>query len=274
MKLTKTTIDQLIVCDQVFHNWGRIVGTIGELFVPPKPDDSHTNFFYNHNTRQLEGRPFETPNGRLFIVFDVLENAFHFCDADSGKEKESIDAHQNYFHIISGIQKVLVANGIASSSCPEVVEFRFPQHFDEDGISKLITSEIKTLWMKLRDGAAKILAEFIQTQNIDSEIRIWKTNFDTGIFNDDGNGVNQWSGLASADDEVIDVPYFYNSMVYKGAQVKPIDMPDLKAGYWEHTTWNGAVLPINSFDTLEELLKHAKPFLLESTKGLHNKAQQ
>lgn len=54
MKLTKTTIDQLIVCDQVFHNWGRIVGTIGELFVPPKPDDSHTNFFYNHNTKQIE----------------------------------------------------------------------------------------------------------------------------------------------------------------------------------------------------------------------------
>lgn len=274
MKLTKTTIDQLIVCDQVFHNWGRIIGTIGELFVPLKADDSHTNFFYNHYTRQIEGRPFDTPNGKLFVAFDVVENAFHFYSAESGKVKATIEAAQSYFHIISGIQKALVANGIKSSSCPEVVEFRFPQYFDEDGISISINSEIKTMWMRLRAGADRILADVIKELKINSEIRIWKTNFDTGIFNDDGNGVNQWSGFASADDEVIDVPYFYNSMVYKGAQVKPIDMPDLKAGYWEHTTWNGAVLPINSFDTLEELLKHAKPFLLESTKGLHNKVQQ
>jgi len=274
MKLTKPTIDQLIVCDQVFHNWGRIIGTIGELFVPKQLDDSHTNFFYNHDARQIEGRSFETPNGKLFIAFDVVENAFHFYSVASGKIKATIDTAQNYFHIISGIKKVLMANGIASSSCPEVVEFRFPQHFDEDGFSKSIDSKIKTMWMQLRAGADRILADVIKELKINSEIRIWKTNFDTGIFNDDGNGVNQWSGLASADDEVIDVPYFYNSMVYKGIQVKPIDMPDLKAGYWEYTTWNGAVLPINSFDTLEELFKHAKPFLLESTKSLHNKAQQ
>lgn len=203
----------------------------------------------------------------------MVENAFHFYSVASGKVKATIEATQNYFHIISGIQKVLVANGIASSSCPEVVEFRFPQHFDEDGISKSIDSKIKTMWMQLRDGAAKILSEFIAEENINSEIRIWKTNFDTGIFHNDGNGVNQWAGLASADNEVIDVPYFYNSMVYKGSQVKPTDMPSLKTGYWEYTHWNGAVLPINEFDTIDDYLTHAKPFLLESSKGLHNKAK-
>ncbi|RZN83337.1 MAG: hypothetical protein EVB11_05120 [Winogradskyella sp.] len=274
MKLTKTTIDQLIVCDQVFHNWGRIVGTIGELFVPPKPDDSHTNFFYNHNTKQIEGRQFETPNGNLFIAFDVVENAFHFYSVASGKIKATIEATQSYFHIISGIQKVLVANGIASSSCPEVVEFRFPQHFDEDGISKSIDSKSKTMWMQLRDGANRILSEITQELTIESEIRIWKTNFDTGIFHNDNKGLNQWAGLASADDEVIDVPYFYNSMVYKGAVVKPIDLKPLKNGYWEHINWNGAVLPITEFNTIEDYLTIAKPFLLESTKGLLNKLKQ
>lgn len=273
MKLTKTTINALIECDQVFHNWGRVIGTIGELFVPPKPDDSHTNFFYNDSTKQIEGRPFETPNGNLFIAFDVIKNAFHFYNADGGKVKATIEVSQNYFHIISGIQSVLVANGVASSSCPEVVDFRFPNHFDEDGNSKSIDSEIRSMWMQLRAGADSILADFIKELKIDSEIRMWKTNFDTGIFHDDNEGINQWAGLASADDEVTNVLYFYNSMMYKGASIKPSDIPSLQSGYWDYSKWNGAVLPISDFDTIEDFLTKAKPFLLESSKGLHNKAK-
>ena len=84
-----------------------------------------------------------------------------------------------------------MANGIASSSCREVVEFRFPQHFDEDGISKSIDSKIKIMWMQLQNGTSKILSEFITEENINSKIHIWETNFDTDIFHNDGYSINQ-----------------------------------------------------------------------------------
>ena len=66
---------------------------------------------------------------------------------------------------------------------------------------------------------------------------------------------------------------FHNWGRIVGTPVKPTNISPLKAGYWEYTHWNGAVFPINRFDTIDDYLAHAKPFLLESTKGLHNKAK-
>lgn len=270
MILTKENIQQLIQYDQILHNWGRIIGDVGKRYISTKADDIHTNFIFNAKTNQLEGRPFTTQKGNYFIAFNIQRNSFIFYESDSKVATASISVSQAYFHIIKQMQNILVDLGIAQSNCPEVIEFRHSQHFDIDGYIPEISEEIKGIWITLRDGANKILEEALNTLNIEGEVRIWPTNFDTGVFYDYNNGYQQWIGLASADDEVIDVPYFYNAISLNGEKIRPENFEDLNDGYWSYNDWNGAVLPIDNFENTNKFLDAASSFIPESTNKLLN----
>lgn len=270
MNLTEENIQLLIQYDQILHNWGRIIGDVGKRYIPAKNDDSHTNFIFNAKTNQLEGRPFSTPSGNYFIAFNIKRNSFVFYELDSITEVASISVSQAYFHIIKQMQNILVDLGITQSNCPEVIEFKHSQHFDIDGYIPEVSKETKELWITLRDGANRILGEALKTLNIESEVRIWPTNFDTGVFYNYNNGYQQWVGLASADDEVINVPYFYTAISLNGKKISPENFEDLNNGYWAYNEWKGAVLPINNFENMDEFLKATSSFIVESTNKLLN----
>ncbi len=256
-------IENLIACDQTLHNWGRILGQIGYRLVPPVPDYSYANFRWNSSTRRLEGRSFGRKEKPFFAAFDVDEKSFAIISA-----AESIyvtTESQDYDAVLANLELVLAANIGQSPDLSNGLEFRFPGRFDENRIARPIDGDALKLWMTLRTGANEVLTQTLSTLNQSSEVRIWPSNFDTGICCDYGNGLLQYAGFAPADKDVIGEPYFYNSFYQHDRRVYPHGFPTLEHGYWETTTWAGAVLPISHFGNPEDFITAAASFLLESS---------
>ncbi len=256
-------IENLVACDQTLHNWGRVLGQIGYQTVTPADDYSHANFSWNSSTGRLEGRSFGREGNLFFAAFDIFENAFAIV---SPNENVYVTTEgQGYDEVVATLGLVLKANASLSTDLGSGLRFRFPGRFDENRVALPVGADALRLWATLRTGANEVLASTLSALNQTSEVRIWPTNFDTGIFCDYGNGLHQFAGFAPADDEVSGIPYFYNSFLRHNRRLYPHGLPDLEHGYWEAEKWGGAVLPISHFGSPDGFIGAAESFLTESS---------
>lgn len=263
MEINRTLIKNLVECDQTLHNWARILGQIGYKLVTPESDNSHANFEWNSKTNRLEGRTFGNKKNPFYIAYNIEEDSFVLL---SSQEHISISVEKKSFEeVIADLIKVLDGNGFKNVELKEGLDFRFPQRFNENGMALPFGKDALQLWKTLHTGANEVLKKNLSVLNQSSEIRIWPTNFDTGIFCDYGNGLHQFAGFAPADNEVIGEPYFYNSFYQNNQRVYPLNFPKMEYGYWETEKWAGAILPISHFATSNDFIATAESFLIKSS---------
>tara|TARA_R110002073_G_scaffold72537_1_gene177158 strand:- start:127381 stop:128184 length:804 start_codon:yes stop_codon:yes gene_type:complete len=258
---------QLIRTDQILHNWERIIGRIGKLYIPQQPDDSNSNFIWNETTKVLQGRDFKTENGLFKIVFSVYDAQFQFLNNQNATVYKVETDSRSTIAIIEDIKTFLKEQGLNVSNFDKELKFRFPEHIDGNHTMPLLNKEALKRWDLLRTGANKAISNTLNQINKKSEIVLWPTNFDTGIYCEYDGNIEQYAGFAPAD-EVSDSPYFYNSFYKNGKPVQPINLEKLPEGIWKHDTWNGAILPISSFSSDTTFLAVATPFLVKSTQQL------
>jgi hypothetical protein len=266
LKIDRNSLDNLILCDQVLHNWGRILGRVGEICVPKASDFSHLSFRWNPKTESLQGSPFSSRRGDVFHELNLVEKniAFKFSQAKSGDEIDTISTHDTSYWVVMDLLEMSLDDlGFKDSNVSRKVEFRFPEKFSENGEAVDISAGLN-LWKFLRTVANEACQQMLEAMEKTSSILIWPTNFDTGVFCDYGNGITQFAGFSPADDKVSDIPYFYNSFYKRNQPVVPKDPEDLRQGYWESTKWSGAVLPIDKC-ALDSILITAQEFLVNSS---------
>lgn len=136
---------------------------------------------------------------------------------------------------------------------------------DQDGKLFLPDKALLHQFENIRNEVNRILHEYLQQSGLQSEVRVWEHNFDTGIYCKHANGIDQYAGYAPADKEAYDKPYFYNSFFVNGKRVIPYNFKPLQNIIWETERWGGAILPMDRFENVEGFLAAAPGFLKETT---------
>ena len=270
MKIDKNSFAELMLCDQVLHNWGRILGRIGEICVPKAPDFSHLSFRWNQATESLEGPPFKSRRGDVFHAINMSDEeiVFKFIHVASGDEIDVISTDNTSYSVVMDLLEMSLDDlGIKNSNVSRKVEFKFPELFSSEGLAPNISMGMP-LWKTLRGVANQACQFMLDAMTQTSSILVWPTNFDTGIFCDHGKGITQFAGFSPADEKVNSVPYFYNSFYKNNQPVVPNAQEGLSNGYWESTKWAGAVLPVDTFETTDTIQLIAQEFLVESSRLL------
>lgn len=253
-----------IQAEQFLHNMARILGTMGQAYLPAKIDYSHTNMGWDNQS--LQTRPIPVPgDASIQLAFHPHELHFNIACIHTKQNDIVIAKNNSLQFVIEKIAGTLSAYGLNGDAFQHHLEYRFPQWNNVDGL--LFHPAAKQLddFARVRSYVNEHLKEFLTHNNLQSEIRIWASNFDTGIYCEHGNGIEQYAGYAPADEEVCPQPYFYNSFYLKGAKVIPQHYPALPHTTWETQKWGGAILPAGKFDKWEDFLDAVPGFLQQAT---------
>ncbi|MFT4682545.1 MAG: hypothetical protein ACI8TS_001747 [Flavobacteriales bacterium] len=233
-----------IQCDQYMHQLTQLLARTNKAFQRAKPDDSHTNVFFEPLSNRIYGRRMMIPDSGLqfYPAIDVIESLFLIVDSH-GKTSESIPLTEKSFE-----ETLLELAALWRKMGLDTLPFEQPLHYDipvypfANGALTSPAKENLETWLKLRSIANEALGTLESSFLAESKVRIWPHHFDTGVFlqvtDDEGIG----AGLAMAD-EVCETPYFYLSgQLTKGDF--DYGTPQSKTGIWRlKGDWKGALLP-------------------------------
>lgn len=268
MNITSEAIQQFITTERIIGNVTRILGSIAKSFIPPVSDDSHTNLLWCNTNKHLITRTIVLTDGRhLNVSFHPGHLHIHF-------EIEGEHTH-NHIVLLKGNSINYIQNrviqflnnfGLDGDEINSHLKYRYPELNDVAGkLPKLDSSMIK-LFENIRCSANNSLSSYLVNNKIEAELpRVWPHNFDTGIFCVLKDDVQQYAGYAPADDKVCPVPYFYNSFYKNSEQL--IGTNVLEHAEWQTNNWKGAVLRLDSFNSVDDFLAASTQFLNQSSKS-------
>ncbi|MBL7711939.1 MAG: hypothetical protein JNL13_05730 [Chitinophagaceae bacterium] len=258
--------DKYIQTEQFLHNMARILGAIGQAYLPAEPDFSHTNMNWKEQQNLLQTRDIPIPGGAgILLSFHPHELHFHITCTHLQKNDIVITKGNALSFVLGRIAQALKAYGLDSQAFQSGLQYRFPQWNDVDG--RLLQPEKQYLkrFEQLRSGANKQLKDFLEQNRLSSEVRIWPGNFDTGIYCRHDSRIEQYAGYAPADQEAYSRPYYYNSFLVNRKRIIPHHFPRLQHTYWETQKWGGAILPSDAFRSWEDFLNAAPVFLQQTS---------
>ena len=158
--------------------------------------------------------------------------------------------------------------GLDTTILFSALEFKFPERLNAENMMELPDSKSIQLQNEVRTVANNACTELLDQFAQESEIRVWPHNFDTGVYCNYDNGLEQYAGYSPGDSEASESPYFYNGFYNNGEKVIPKDYPGLEDGFWETKQWGGAILQLSAFDRPTEFENNAAQFLANSTKTI------
>lgn len=247
-------MQEYIKADQLIHQLTQVIAKANRTFVPKKPDDSHTNLYYDPLSDKLFGRWIQTGAKKIILALDLVYFQF-----------EIIDNRQNILCQYPVIGKKIseleeeIALGLGQVGL-DTSTFTAPLHFEitaypfRDKPVGVLSVKAHQQWKKFRKLANEASLHLLGYLQSESEIRIWPHHFDTGVYSKVNDKIDIGFGLAMADGMEAS-PYFYLSGYALGDnKLKLENLPNLETGRWEiGKYWKGAVLPINLLWTLNEI---------------------
>lgn len=259
-------LNKYIQTEQFLHNMARILGAMGKAYLPAKPDFSHTGMSWDEQQNTFQTGEIPIPNGAgLRLSFHPHELHFHMACTHLQKNDIVITKSNTLQFIIGRIAQAIKEYGLDSQAFQSGLQYRFPQWNDVNG--RLLQPEKQYLknFEQVRSGANRYLKDFLQQNHLNSEIRIWPGNFDTGIYCRYDTGIEQYAGYAPADKVAYGRPYYYNSFLVNRERIMPHHFPRLPHTYWESRSWGGAILPSDAFRSWDEFLNAVPAFLQQTT---------
>jgi hypothetical protein len=252
--------------EQFLHNMARILGAMGQAYLPAKADESHTNMRWDSLKNRLEARNMPLPDGHA-ISISFHPHELHFHIACNQQEYMVATKGNSLDFVLNKIAQTLGQYGLEGASFRQHLDYPYPQWNAVNGWLMQPEKSGLSTFQQIRSEANRHLEEFLQADKQHSEVRIWPHNFDTGIECTYGNGLLQYAGYSPADGEVYQRPYYYNSFYRNGRKIKPLQFPKLPHTIWETQRWGGAILPADAFTSWDDFL-NAAPAFLQQTTGL------
>lgn len=230
------------------HWAAQAVAAVGEAWVPPEPDFSHTSMSWDRARGMLLGRPLSGSGLRAGLRFAdlglVILNARHALQAELKLAGRTLAEGVGWFEARF---KDLMGSSLRSSL--ELPRYEMPDHPAAQGepFSAPISRSLVELgrWY----GNAASLMEVVAAQvPFASPVRCWPHHFDIATLMSldlneaDASAEQRYIGFGlSPGDATIGQPYFYlNPWPSTGLT----DVPGLEGGgLWHREGWTGAILP-------------------------------
>ncbi len=258
-------LNDYIRYEHQLHNWIRILGAFGQAYIPATPDHGHYNLEWSPTSGVIETRTIKKGSDYA-MIYDPVKQSLGLLLNDLTVTSIG-DNTKTWEELLDAAEQVLQAEGFDISQFRSLVEVRYPDLLDPAQLNDdTLSKTIEVVRHYAHEALDTLLNESGHPYN---EIRVWPHNFDTGIFIQHPNGYSQYAGYTPADEEVCDMPYFYNSFYSGNEQVIPSPPTNLSRGHWEtEKKWIGAVLPLNEIGDFSELETNATEFFRESTTAM------
>lgn len=220
------------------HLASQYLAMAGKSFLAPKDDDSHTNVGFFAEDHTLRTWNLDDSGTYLAFSFDNFTLQWGTLEA---KVSYALDgkAHND---VVGWISKMVSASKFEKPYNYDL-HYKLPYTLSDDYTFELLDSDELNQLLQLRILAQNVLEAFLNSEKLESDIRIWPHHLDTGAFVvlNDGSGKSIGMGMAIPD-AVWGAHYFYMSG-YKGHDGLATDnFANLAHGEWKNNGFKGAIL--------------------------------
>lgn len=235
-----------IESDLYLHQLAQLLSRTNKAFHKAKPDDSHTNMFFEERSNRLCGRRMMIPDSGLqfYPAIDIIKSTFLVVDNNEVVTDELKLTGKSFEEATKELSALWRKKGL------DTLSFEQPMHYDipvyKHASGKLQSPAKKGLeaWSNLRAMANEALGALETRFLATSSVRIWPHHFDTAIYLQVSDEFGIGAGLAMAD-KVCEVPYFYVQGNTSDGTFN-YGKPKTKLGEWRlEEGWNGGILPTN-----------------------------
>lgn len=223
------------------HLATQYLAAAGICFVDKKEDDSHTNLGFSVEKGTLYSRALDKKGTVLSLSYDTFSLEWNDSSSSSVLQLDGT----THAAVVEWINKMAANSHIATPYSYDL-HYELPYQMKEDDVFKLEDLAALQKLKENRSLAQTVLEEFLDSNKLHSEIRIWPHHFDTGAFAPlkDSPDVSVGLGLAIPD-SLSDQYYFYISGYKNGSPIAVTDLSELSLGAWKSEGFVGAVLPIS-----------------------------
>ena len=233
--------------DQQIHQLAQIIAKVNRTYVPPKPDDSHTNLHFDPVQQRLLGRWIDSSHGKIMLGLHLEDFSFAWLSPTMHVLEQSKIKGKNIQEIEANIEKSLANYGLNKKGFRDELHFEIPLYpflkekctpFDRDGLQQWLYIRMMAHW------ASHLLLDMLQLKG---EVRIWPHHFDTGIYAEPSDTLGLGFGLAMKDSQVNNPYFYFSGYGLNGHVLKYTRLNTLSKGKWiTDKNWKGAILPVNS----------------------------
>ena len=230
--------------DQKLHFLSQIIAKANRSYVPSKPDDSHTNLYFDTLDSRIVGRWINNGKDQLLLTLNLKTY-----------ELEWLNSHKEPIMTITTLGKTMteLENEVDSrlgdlhlkpQGFKEPLHFKIPDYdFANDPITEIDNIHLR-VWKSFRQLANRLSFLVLGDVQIVGDVRLWPHHFDTGTYVEIGDKLGLSFGLAMKD-EMVNAPYFYMSGRAIHGKLKYEQLPELEGGQWIlNDNWKGSVLPL------------------------------
>lgn len=235
------------------HHAVQYIAMIGQAYVPPKEDDSHTNMCWHREQQAFMGHRVEGPLPFRAALYPA-KMSLHLLD-DEDVSRFIIPLSQlSSLEVLNSLRERLTAIGYEGAKLQEITHYEIPaEPLASEGHFVLPAPGATQQWALIRTEAQKGLEAVVTAKGYQSMVQTWPHHFDAGIFEkieipgkEGGLGV----GLGFAvKDAVANEAYFYVYLWQEKGSVDYAQLPPLAFGHWADGDWKGAYLGVSEVFT-------------------------
>jgi hypothetical protein len=232
--------------DQRIHQLSQVIAKANRTFVPKKPDDSHTNLFFDPISHRIYGRWVEVEDKKIILAINLKDFTFEWLD----DQLQIINSYGIQGRTMSDIEQYLEQSlpeiGLKKEGFRDKLHFVIPVYSFLNEPFESFDLKSRENWEYYRGMANVACSDLLGNLQVDGEIRIWPHHFDTGIYVEPNNNTGLGFGLAMKDGLVGSPYYYFSGYRLNGGKFDYTKIADLRYGKWIiSNNWNGAVLPLS-----------------------------
>ncbi|MCX2743949.1 hypothetical protein OO013_08730 [Mangrovivirga sp. M17] len=228
------------------HKLSQFVSRVGQNYLKPRKDYSHTNLGWDKNSSTLVGR--RTEEG-VRVTFNLPE--FKYKVEARSHHSIVMPEDLTYGELEDLMKHLLIAAGLIGSHYVPSDEYSLPYEIDSDEHIDKPKRKFLSHWADCRSNADLVLHKLAALFAGASEVRIWPHHFDSGLIiplkvENEKILKSIGAGLAIAD-HMVNEPYFYLNYFdeNKASDFKVNDLEDHNAISKNSNEYTGYLLPLS-----------------------------
>ncbi len=229
------------------HMAAQYLAAAGINFVPKEADDSHTNLGFSIEKKSIETHPL-SENGDILSL--DYENFSLRWNSQNNTESLLLDG-TTHESVIQWLQDM--SQRFLGKSYSYRFHYDLPYRINSDFKFELGDTKRLAELLQLRILAQSTFEETLESNQLESPIRVWPHHFDSGAYASLNGNSAVGFGLAIPD-SLSNEHYFYISG-YKGQAAIPTSgFSLLSKGEWKNNGFTGAILSAETTDRSTAIL--------------------
>jgi len=238
---------------QQLHHAAQFIAMIGQSYLPPQDDDSHTNAEWLPQQNALAGDWVTGGKDTFRVAVSYPDFALQILlENDIVGGSFSLDGH-TFEEAEAWLKGQVSALELEGSKLQRIQHYDLPDHPISNGAAfELKDKKHLQELANWRTNAHLLLQNFTEKFEHASPVRTWPHHFDTGsyipvAFDEQGNATKSIGiGLAIADEGIKEL-YWYVNHFAKDLDIDYTKRPDIpNPGYWQGEEHLMAVLPASA----------------------------